>query len=139
MIEFIEMFAAGLVDIIFAGIGLIVLKVVLPWVENVGLPWLKDKHLWALIEQYVAAAEKSAESGFIKSDAKKEFVLKLLQDRGIAITPEVDAFIEAAVEKLDLNIESGVMVFPDIFAEEIIEYDGEADAELYEEEAEVAE
>ena len=139
MIEFIEMFAAGLVDIIFAGIGLIVLKVVLPWVEDVGLPWLKDKHLWALIEQYVAAAEKNAESGFIKSDTKKEFVLKLLQDRGIAITPEVDAFIEAAVEKLDLNIESGVMVFPDIFAEEIIEYDGEANAELYEEEAEVAE
>ena len=72
MIEFVEMFAAGLVDIIFAGIGLIVLKVVLPWVENVGLPWLKDKHLWALIEQYVAAAEKNAESGFIKSDTKKD-------------------------------------------------------------------
>ena len=50
----------------------------------------------------VTAAEKQAEAGTIDKATKKRFVVELLEANGITVTPEINAFIEAAVKELDL-------------------------------------
>lgn len=79
---------------------LIFVKIIMPEITGTVIPWLKEKRLDGIIKKYVEAAEKMAASGQLVTP-KKDYVLMLLQKRGIPITPEVDASIESAVIELD--------------------------------------
>jgi len=62
------------------------------------VPWLKEKKLYNTIMQLVQAAEKLSEN--IEID-KKEYVIKILESKGIKANAYVDALIEACVLELD--------------------------------------
>lgn len=81
-------------------IVLVFAKVILPEVTGTLIPWLKEKRLDGIIMKYVEAAEKMNASGQL-SIPKKEYVLMLLNKRGIPITDEIEASIESAVIELD--------------------------------------
>lgn len=121
MLEIYEMFGSGLMKIIIAAMVLIVGRII--------VPWLKEQRVYSLIVKLVRAAEKLAESGKIDKESKKTYVIKLLIAKGYTVSPEIEAFIEAAVTELDLAIESGLLLMPDIFGEAEIcdEYDVTAD------------
>lgn len=91
-------FAVDLVRMIIAvAFGVIIL----PWVKNNAIPWLKDKQLYGTIKQFVRAAEKLGDTGTIDKDAKLDYVLALLGKKGITATTDVRAMIESAVGDLD--------------------------------------
>lgn len=115
MLEIYEMFGSGLMQIVIAVIALIAGKIL--------IPWLKEQRVYSLIVKLVKAAEKLAESGKIEKESKKTYVIKLLVSKGYTVSPELEAFIEAAVTELDLAIESGMLLLPDIFDEAEIEYE----------------
>lgn len=115
--------ASGVLQIVCALIGILFTAVVLPWVKNELIPWLKDKHLYSVVQKFVQAAEKLAETGAISPDSKKQYVIRLLTRRGYAVSSEVDAFIESAVKELDLAVGAGI--------EEIVtEFVGEENIEI---------
>ena len=69
------------------------------------LPWLKERigaeklnKLWRWVCWAVEAAEQLFGAGM--GDRKKEYVLEMLADMGVDITPDVDAMVEAAVLEL---------------------------------------
>lgn len=70
------------------------------YIKTVLVPWLEDKQLYTTVQRYVQAAEKLAEAGGLNT-GKKEYVAKLLQSKGIEVTPEIEALIESAVKELD--------------------------------------
>jgi hypothetical protein len=75
--------------------------VVIPAIKDTLVPWLKEKRLYAQVRRFVRAAEKLGATGAIDKATKKAYVTSLLQKKGITVTDEVDAMIEAAVEELD--------------------------------------
>ena len=89
------------IKLIFTALTLVFSSIVLPWIVTNGIPWLKEQRLDGIVKKYVEAAEKMAASGQISKDMKKEFVRHLLEARGIQITEEVNALIEAAVTECD--------------------------------------
>lgn len=74
-------------------ISVILTKVLFPYLEKKGLMWL--------VRMYVRSAEKQGETGAIRKEKKKAFVLKALKSLGIEPSPLVENMIEAAVEELD--------------------------------------
>lgn len=74
----------------------------IPWLKNTAIPWLKEKHLYSIVRSFVLAAEKMAESGQIDKAAKRDYVVGLLAKKGIEVTDDVLALIEMAVMELDL-------------------------------------
>lgn len=117
--EIYEMLGAGLMRIIIAVIVLLCGKII--------IPWLKEQRIYSLIVKLVRAAEKLGESGMIEKESKKTYVIKLLVSKGYSVTPEIEAFIEAAVTELDLALDSGMLIFPDILDETEIEYEYDDD------------
>ncbi len=109
MNDFTALVANNVLEIIFAAIGVLFTAVVLPWVKNTAIPWLKEKRIYSLVQKFVAAAEKKAEAGTLPKPLKKDYVIELLEGKGIIITEEIDAFIEAAVKELDNAIQSAVL------------------------------
>lgn len=93
--------------LIYALAGLAITMVVVPWIRDVALPWLEDKRLYNIVCTFVKAAEKLAESGQLSKVDKKSWVIKALEEKGVEMTPEVEAFIESAVKDLDLALQSG--------------------------------
>ena len=87
-----------LVKIVFAVLGALVGAYL--------IPWLKEKRLYETVTRLVAAAEKLGDS---LPCGKKEYVIDLLEKKGVKVTPIVDALIEAAVQELD--IAKGKMAF----------------------------
>lgn len=65
------------------------------------VPWLKEKRLYGTVIKMVEAAEKWNENNPID---KKAWVIAQLTARGIAVSPYVDALIEAAVKELDIAL-----------------------------------
>ena len=49
---------------------------------------------------------------------KLDYVVQMLEERGITVTAEVRAMIEAAVQDLDIAIEGAIGQLGDIFVEE---------------------
>ena len=64
-----------------------------------------------------APAEKQAEAGTIDKATKKRFVVELLEANGITVTPEINAFIEAAVKELDLAEKNAIGEIGKIFSD----------------------
>lgn len=124
----IELVALLLKIVVVACLGLLT-KHALPWMQEVAIPWLKERHLYNLICYFVRAAEKLADTGVIDKATKKEYVVKLLKQKGVNVTSEVDALIESAVLDLDMAVAS---VFDaiydtidddsdDVFEDEVVE------------------
>lgn len=74
---------------------------IVPFLKSTVIPWLKEKHLYSIIVKFVQAAEKMGETGEIHKEEKKKFVIFMLHEKGIVVTPEIDALIESAVTELD--------------------------------------
>lgn len=65
------------------------------------VPWLKEKKLYDTVYRMVQAAEKWNRTHEID---KKQWVIGLLEARGITVNAYVDALIEACVEELDIRV-----------------------------------
>lgn len=82
------------VKLVFAIIGVLLLRYI--------LPWIKQQVWYSAIKWLVNAAEKLAESGQISKDYKKQYVLRLMQLLKIPVNDFTSALIEAAVKELDM-------------------------------------
>ena len=105
-----------IIKLIFTALSLVFNSIVLPWIVKTGIPWLKEMRLDGIVRKYVEAAEKMAASGQISKDMKKEFVKHLLEQRGIRITEEVNALIEAAVIECDHASAQALFLIHEAFA-----------------------
>lgn len=65
------------------------------------VPWLKEKHLYGTVVKCVQAAEKYAKTHNID---KKEYVIAVLESKGVTVSVYVDALIESAVQELDIAL-----------------------------------
>lgn len=114
----INVLVNNLIELVVAVAGAAFTALVIPWLKKTGLPWLKEKRLYSIVKKFVEAAEKQAEAGTIDKAAKKRFVVELLEANGITVTPEVDAFIEAAVKELDLAEKNAIGEIGKIFSDD---------------------
>lgn len=89
-------------DIVIAVISIVVSVYLIPLIKNELKPWLEEKRIYGLVQKFVEAAEKLAESGTIEKVDKKAKVIELLESKGITVNEEIDAFIESAVKQLDI-------------------------------------
>jgi len=83
------------------------------YIKTAVIPWLKEKRLYDTVKKYVQAAEKLGNVGTIPKDSKKAHVIRLLENKGIKVTPEIDALIESAVLELDNAVGELVGVLAD--------------------------
>ena len=111
--EIIECAARLITAVVFA----IISAYVIPWLKRTVVPWLKEKHLYDVIKKFVEAAEKMAEAGTLPKSEKKQYVIALLKAKGITVTPEIDASIEAAVQELDVATLQAVAHIGAVFEE----------------------
>lgn len=103
-------------EIIITIISLIIARYVIPYIKNDFMPWLKEKHIYSVVNKFVKAVEKLAETGAINKVDKKKKVIELLEGKGIAVDATVEAFIESCVKELD--------AVTSVVCEEIIEAEG---------------
>lgn len=121
MIDYLPL-ANAVLELVVVLVGLFFSVVVLPFVRDTLIPWLREKRVLNLVSKFVQAAEKLGNTGAIDKNSKKAFVLNLLMRKGVEITPVIDAFVEAAVLDLD-------MIFSDTFEEIVEEFEGADDME----------
>lgn len=113
MEEFAKLIIPNLLEFVVSLILAVVSCFLFPWIRRVAapfiretvVPWLKEKRLYCIVQHFVEAAEKLAENNKID---KKEYVISMLKEKNVEITPEIEAYIESAVKDLDLSI-SGVV------------------------------
>ncbi|MDO5544932.1 MAG: phage holin, LLH family [Eubacteriales bacterium] len=118
MTQLIPDITGVVVDAIITICGLIFTGVFIPWLVKTGIPWLKEKHLYTIVSTFVKAAEKMASAGSL-TIPKLDYVEQMLEAKGIKITPEVRAVIEAAVQDLDIAIDGALGTLGNIFVEEL--------------------
>ena len=87
----------------------------IPWIKNAAIPYLKEKRLYELCKKFTQAAHKLATTGAINKEDKKAYVLKLLAEKGYAENELLVAFVESAVEELDRAIESATSSIINVF------------------------
>lgn len=102
------------IEAIFAILGLFFTGVAIPWLVKTGIPWLKDKRLYGIVTVLVKAAEKQREAGTL-TIPKYDYVVQMLEAKGIKVTAEVKAVIEAAVKELDIAVDSAIGKLDGIF------------------------
>ena len=119
MNELIPTIVSVLLDAAITICVLIFTGAFLPWVVKVGIPWLKDKRLYAVVAIFVKAAEKQAEAGTL-TIPKLDYVTSMLEKKGITVTGEVRAMIEAAVKELDIAGKEMIGMLGDVFIEDEI-------------------
>ena len=83
------------------------------YIKTAVIPWLKEKRLYDTVKKFVQAAEKLGDVGTIPKANKKAHVIRLLESKGIKVTPEIDALIESAVLELDNAVGEIVGVLAD--------------------------
>ena len=111
--EFLALIEA-VVRLIVSAVGLALSTLLLPWLRDEAIPWLKEKRLYTMVSTFVRAAEKMCEAGNLNGH-KKAYVIALLKEHGVEITAEVDAFIESAVKELDIAVDAGIGSIVDEF------------------------
>lgn len=92
--------------IVLTVISLVVSYYVIPTIKNDLIPYLKEQRIYSTIKKFVKAAEKLAESGLIQKVDKKKYVIDLLKENGITITPTLEAFIESCCKEIDIIVNS---------------------------------
>ncbi len=70
MNEVVTIVVNNLLEIVFAVLGASFTALVIPWLKDTGLPWLKEKRLYSIVKKFVEAAEKQAEAGTIDKATK---------------------------------------------------------------------
>lgn len=110
--------AGGVLRVVCALIGVLLTAVVMPWLKTSALPWLKEKRLYSLVQKFVQAAEKLAETGVLERKDKKQYVVDLLEQNGYKVNAETEAFIESAVKELDMTMQTGWEEIIDVFEDE---------------------
>ena len=83
-------------------IAQIVRIVIVILVAKVLIPWIKEWRIYSFVKKAVRSAEKLAAAGSLDKAEKKNYVIALLENKGIVVNRIVLAFIEAAVEELDI-------------------------------------
>lgn len=106
--EFYTEIASAALKLIVAIISVATGSLVIPWIRNTAIPWLKEKRLYGIVQKFVLAAEKLGETGAIDRQTKKNYVISLLTKKGYVVDDEVEAFIESAVKEMDMFVEAGV-------------------------------
>lgn len=109
MNEFLNILASNAIEFAFAILLAVITCFLIPWARSTAapfiagtvVPWLKEKRLYGIVKHFVEAAEKLSENNTIN---KKEYVVHLLESKGIEITDEVEAYIESAVINLDRTV-----------------------------------
>ena len=100
------------VSYVIKALFLILSGVLTFYIKTKVIPWLEDRQLYATVKRYVQAAEKLASTGKLSTGAaKKEYVINLLESKGIECGPEIHALIESAVEEIDQLKESVISTF----------------------------
>ena len=107
MNEFVTLVVNNVLEIVIAGIFLVLTTFVVPWskrvvspfLKNTVIPWLEEKRLYSIVKKFVEAAEKKAESEEID---KHQWVVFCLESKGITITDEINAYIESACKEIDM-------------------------------------
>lgn len=117
MAEFIPEIIGVVIDAIITICGLVFTGVCIPWVVQTGIPWLKERRVYAIVATFVKAAEKMASTGSLNVP-KLDYVEQLLAGKNIKITPEVRAMIEAAVQDLDTAIIGAIGTLGGVFGED---------------------
>ena len=97
-----EIILKNVLEIAVTIISLVVSYYAIPYIKNDLIPMLKEKHLYDTVKKFVQAAEKMAESGVIEKTSKKAMVIRLLENKGIAVNKIEESFIESAVKELDI-------------------------------------
>lgn len=120
-----ELASSMILKFVIAAMSIVLSGIVLPWLRDTAIPWLTEKRLYNLCKQFVQAAEKLAESGALAKEDKKKYVVDLLTAKGVLVTEEIEAFIESAVEELDIAINAGM----DMIVDEFEYTDGDMDEE----------
>ena len=111
----------NILEIILTIISLVISYYVIPHIKNDLIPWLKEKHLYSIVKNFVQAVEKMAETGAIDKTTKKARVIELLQSKGITVDSNVETLIESCVKELDMLTSTVI--------EEIVEADCTIDEE----------
>ena len=104
--QILDVVMSNVFEIIIGVLSIVVSVYVIPLIKTELKPWLEEKRIYNLIQKFVDAAEKLAETGVIEKVDKKAEVIRLLKENGIEVTPTIEAFIEAAVKQLDLVIDA---------------------------------
>ena len=110
MNDFLEILLSNLLELVLAGIAGAVSIFVVPWIKKTVIPWLQEKRLYTIVQHFVEAAEKYSENHQID---KKQYVVNLLHEKGIAVTTETEAYIESAVKQLDNSVQQVIDVITD--------------------------
>jgi hypothetical protein len=118
MTDLWEAIITGLLKVIVAAISVIVTAVVVPWLNTTVIPYLKEKRLYNIVCRFVQAAEKMSDGGTLDKTAKRDYVVKLLMSKGIAVDDEISALIESAVEELDLAVSESASQITEVFVPE---------------------
>ena len=113
-----ESISGDVLKIVLSIIYVIVSYYIIPSIKYDLIPFLKEKRIYSTVKKFVQAAEKLADSGVIQKIDKKKYVVDLLEQNGIIITPTLDAFIESAVKELDTIID---VTKEEILKEETVE------------------
>ena len=58
MNEVVTIVVNNLLEIVFAVLGASFTALVIPWLKDTGLPWLKEKRLYSIVKKFVEAAPK---------------------------------------------------------------------------------
>lgn len=96
----------------------VVTGLLIPWLRKECIPWLKERRLYGLISKFVQAAEKVYEYSENAGLDKKRYVIDALRDKGYEITDEIEAYIESAVQELDLFTTAAISGIADVFVDE---------------------
>ena len=56
MNEVVTIVVNNLLEIVFAVLGASFTALVIPWLKDTGLPWLKEKRLYSIVKKFVEAA-----------------------------------------------------------------------------------
>lgn len=92
----------NILEIVMTIISLVIARYVVPCIKNDLIPWIKERHVYNIVKNFVQAAEKLAESNIIEKCDKKKKVIELLEKKGIVVDETIEAFIESCVKELDI-------------------------------------
>lgn len=87
--------------------------VIIPLAVKTLIPWVKERRVYDFVKKVVVAAEKLAEAGTISKEAKLDYVIAVLQKRGIEVDAAMRALIECAVAELDYELTHSMMSLVD--------------------------
>lgn len=110
--------ALAVFRVVLTILAVVLTSILIPWLRHECIPWLKERRLYTLVSMFVQAAEKFYEYSENAGEDKKQYVIDALRDKGYEITDEVEAYIESAVEELDLFTMSAVSGIANTFVDD---------------------